>query len=136
MKNNLSKISAVFLGVLVLFSSLGFTVSAHLCGGNKVLTAVGFVKKDLSCGMKQSSRNCPNGNHINTLCCQNIFDYHHIEDGAKKNTHKTKTNKLFAFTYSTVITRVKIRTFQISPLFIPPPNRVKNIIFDTQSFLI
>ena len=120
----------------MVFSSLGFTVSAHLCGGNKVLTAIGFVKTELSCGMKKTNNKCPNSNHIRTICCQNIFDYHHMEEGTEKNKPETEISSTDLAGFPVEITKTKIVKPQVSPFYTTPPNRVENIILHTQSFLI
>ena len=131
------KASAVVLSLMVLFSSFGFTVSSHFCGGEKIMSAIGFVKTDLSCGMKQKPTSCPIKDEIQSTCCQNIHDYHHIEDNVKKDRLEIFTpdfTQVFCLTelkpvYSLALTQTYYSDFS-------PPLIVKNITLVHQSFLI
>lgn len=137
MKSIISKISATFLGVLILFSSFGFTVSTHLCGGQKVKSAVGFVKSELTCGMKLDNNRCPKKNQLQNTCCQNIHEYHHIEDNVIKEKVEIITTDIspryFDF-YPNIISEVTLT--QIYFNVNPPPLLVRDVIVFHQTFLI
>lgn len=130
-------VGAILLSLMVLFSSLGFTVSTHFCGGEKIMSAVGFVKTNLTCGMKEKPNLCPEKNQISSSCCQNIFEYHHIEDNVKKERAEIFVPD-FAQTfyyselkplYSIAVKRTYFDGFS-------PPLIVENITLVHQTFLI
>lgn len=134
---NFQRVSAFVLSLMVLFSSFGFTVSTHLCGGEKIMSAVGFVKTDLTCGMKKRATSCPNKDEIQSTCCQNIHEYHHIED----NVSKEKT-EIFIPDFAPVFFDIGL-----TPLFdlalnqtyfndFSPPLIVKDFRVALQTFLI
>ena len=137
LKHLFSKISASLLLLLVLFGSFGFTISTHFCGGEMVKSAVGFSKKDVSCGMKMSKAKCPNKNHLQKTCCQNIYDFYHLEDEFQKD----------AFTFSVpeyhlefpIVAKLRtypVRIFQNAYIIHPPPKLLQNKVVLHQSFLI
>ena len=133
----LHKVGSFLLGLMVLFSSFGFTVSSHFCGGEKIMAAVGFVKTDLSCGMKMKPTLCPEKNQIGSSCCQNVFEYHHLEDNVKKELAEifvpdfvqTFCNLELIPLYSSVLNRIYFDDFS-------PPLIVMNITLVHQTFLI
>ena len=137
LKSIISKIGSLFLGVLVLFSSFGFTVSTHLCGGDKIKSAVGFVKTDLTCGMKKVTSQCPQKNQLQSVCCQNIFEYHHIEDNVKK-----EKAEIFVPDFKLDFNQIELKSLSRIALNLTyfndfsPPLIVKNIPVIHQSFLI
>lgn len=51
MKEFLLKVSACFMSVIVLFSTLSFSVDMHYCGNN--LVDIAFFKEAKTCGMEQ-----------------------------------------------------------------------------------
>jgi hypothetical protein len=122
---------------MVLFSSFGFTVSSHFCGGEKIMSAVGFVKTDLTCGMKKKPNLCSNKNQIKSTCCQNVFEYHHLEDNVKKERAEifvpdfvqTVCNLDLKPLYRRVVKRTYFDDFS-------PPLIVENITVVHQTFLI
>jgi len=76
LKQILHKILASFLALVVLFSSLSFTVNQHLCHGKVVSTS--YFTKAKSCGMNIGF--CKNDNssesHLNrTSCCKDITEF-------------------------------------------------------------
>lgn len=44
----MNKIFSVILGFVILITSMGFTVSSHVCGGKKVKTVVSVGATDVS----------------------------------------------------------------------------------------
>lgn len=137
MKSFTSKIFSLFLGALILLSSFGFTVSTHLCGGQKIKSAVGFVKVELTCGMKMDPTRCPQQNEIHTVCCQNIFDYHHLEDNVKKEKVEIVHLDFIPHIYpSKIIKPIEIAYLPRRNCNYLPPIRVKGFAVVYQTFLI
>lgn len=137
LKSIISKIGVLFLSVLVLFSSFGFTVSTHLCGGEKIKSAVGFVKTDLTCGMNKTTNHCPQKNQLHSTCCQNIFEYHHIEDNVKKERTEIFVPD-FTRNFNQVELKSRLRVALNRTYFndFSPPLIVLDITLVHQSFLI
>ena len=69
MKKVFGKIFASILAVLVLFSTLSFTVDQHFCGGFLVDSAV-FTKANI-CGMEMSSATSAEASITKEPCCAN-----------------------------------------------------------------
>lgn len=137
MESIILKIAAILLGVLILFSSFGFTVSTHFCGGEKIKSAVGFVKTDLTCGMKKETSKCPQHNQIQSECCKNVFEYHKIEDNVKKEVAEIAIPKFIqVFQLINLGFLVQISLDNIYFNNFSPPLIVKNITVVFQTFLI
>jgi hypothetical protein len=122
---------------MVLFSSFGFTVSSHYCGGEKIKSAIGFVKTDLTCGMKKKPNLCPNKSHIKSICCQNVFEYHNLEDNVKKERAEIFVPD-FVQTFRQLAVKPLIDVVLKRTYFndFSPPLIVKNITLVHQTFLI
>ena len=137
MRKVFRRIGSLLLVGMILFSSFGFTVSSHYCGGEKIMSAIGFVKTDLSCGMKKRAASCPNKDEIRTNCCQNIFEYYHVEDNIKK-----EMVEIFVPDFAQLIfpleTQLLLSVALIHTYFndFSPPLIVKNITIVHQTFLI
>ncbi len=84
--------------MLMLCSSIGFTVSKHFCGGELVKSSLGFVKEDLSCGMNQMENVCPiKGESMTSNCCENGYEYCHLKDQVKKESSEIRSLLDFAY---------------------------------------
>ncbi|MFT4754976.1 MAG: hypothetical protein ACI85Q_002540 [Salibacteraceae bacterium] len=137
LKSIIATIASSFLGTLVLLSSFGFTVSTHLCGGEKIKSEVGFVKVELTCGMKMDTSRCPQKNEIHTVCCQNIFDYYHMEDHVKKEKVEILNLEIDPTFYPLIIRRpIAVRDVTTFNTAFLPPIRVKGFAVVYQTFLI
>ena len=142
MKWLLSKIGSSFLILLVLFGTFGFTISSHLCGGEVVITALSFVKKDLKCGMQKSPQNCPkhssSNSNLKDICCQNVFDYQHLNNDLQQGKLVVKTTKnVVVAPVSTDQILALIKNNEVfSNTHYNPPNRVENIVLVNNSFII
>jgi len=103
MKHFLHQISSVLMAIVVLFSTMSFTLSEHYCGGDLVDSSL-FTKVDV-CSMdlqKSSSENdsCDNNNN----CCKDIIK--HIEGQSDLKINFSSLNleqqqfvASFAYTY-------------------------------------
>ena len=136
MGNFLKKVTVLFLGFLVVFSSIGFSVSSHLCGGSVVLTSVDIIKKNLTCGMKKDKNKCPNKSHIRKICCQNTFQYFHILEGLDKQV-ALELNKTVALLPFPNEIEINITTLN-NPVFehYIPPIWIADLVVEHQCYLI
>ncbi len=129
-------ISSILIGVLVLLNSFGFTVSTHFCGGEKVKSAIGLTKIDLSCGMKKEKENCPQQDELHSSCCVNVFDYHNLDETVKKDVVELK--KITFFTPILPIIKAAFTTQQVCNVnhLFSPPLLVKDYTISLCSYLI
>ena len=65
----MSKIFSVILSFVILITSMGFTVSSHICGGKKVKTVLSVGAADVSCGMEKNENNCATKKQMKPNCC-------------------------------------------------------------------
>ena len=66
----MNKIFSVILSFVILVTSMGFTVSSHICGGKKVKTVLSVGVADVSCGMEKNANNCATKKQMKPNCCQ------------------------------------------------------------------
>lgn len=138
MKKTIQLVFSFSLIMLVLFSTVGFTVSKHICGGEVVLTAVGFSKKELSCGMEKKKTKCPHHKSVKEPCCSNEFELHQLEENFKDITSVPLPTqlKMAVVDFKTV----SIKTFEVKKVptfcFESPPVRIQDFQILFQSMLI
>lgn len=66
----MKKFFSVILSLVILITSMGFTVSSHVCGGKRVKTVISVGKADVSCGMEKNANNCASKKQMKPNCCQ------------------------------------------------------------------
>ena len=137
MKKVFAKIFASTLAVLVLFSTLSFTVDQHFCGNFLVDSAI-FTKAK-TCEMEMNSATSAEASVTKEPCCTNKKVEVKGQDELKQNFNNLDfQQQLFitGFVYS------HLQVFEFSePDFIPfkdysPPKLVCNIQLQDQVFLI
>jgi hypothetical protein len=142
MKQLFTKISSVLLAIVVVFSTMSFSISEHYCGDYLVDT--GIFSKAESCGMEMET-DLVNAITIDgcsiekSNCCQDLVK--HIEgqqilkvDNSSLSIEKQNIVAAFLFSY--------LHIFEDFPLEITPyqnytpPLIVKDILLLDQVFLI
>jgi len=66
----MNKIFSVILSLVILTTSMGFTVSSHICGGKKVKTVFSVGVADVSCGMEKKANDCSSKKQMKKNCCE------------------------------------------------------------------
>jgi hypothetical protein len=66
-------IFSLILSLVILITSMGFTVSSHVCGGKKVKSVVSLGTADVSCGMEKKANNCSTKPIMKDNCCEDEF---------------------------------------------------------------
>lgn len=135
----LHKILAIIIALVVLFSSLSFTVEKHVCMGQVTDTSY-FAKAD-NCGM--ISDECDVNNSLETKikkekCCNNIqelFPGNQNEQQALQNFEINKVQFALAFNF-TYLDLFKQKNEFIPFIEYSPPLVGKDIIVLYQNFLI
>ena len=136
MKKGLVNISALIMALIVLFSTLSFTIEKHICAGEVADVALfGDLER---CDM-------PDSDHKNLLsfkktsCCQDEFNFVQSSNTELKPSHKSKLQTqvfaaLFTYTYLNIFENSE----KDSNLFLRynPPNIFKNIPILYETFLI
>ena len=137
MKKVFCKIVASILAVLVLFSTLSFTVDQHFCGSFLVDSAV-FTKAE-TCGMEMSSAASTEASITKESCCTNKKLEVKGQDELKQSFNNLDFQQQV---FITGLVYAYLKLFEVSePDFIPfkdysPPKLVCNIQLHDQVFLI
>ena len=134
----MKQLLSFILSLVILITSMGFTVSSHTCGGRKVKTVVSIVNADVSCGMESKTNDCSTQPQIKNNCCQDDFQF--IQN------HEDYTQQITVFDFSTdfivafINSYIELFETEISELDFftdhSPPPLIKNIPVIIQSFLI
>jgi hypothetical protein len=134
----MKNIFAVILSFVFLITSMGFTVSSHICGGKKVKTVWGIGAADVSCGMEATQNNCIAGAQMNSNCCQDEYQKIQIEEDYNQQLVKEIFLSDFNLVFVATLNK-SIPTTTVPTLFFKdysPPPLVRNIPVLVKSFLI
>lgn len=139
----MKKVVSIVLMLAFVFSTTGFTIGTHYCGGEAVKSALILLNHDLDCGMETTKRECKkqggdqNYPHIQTKpCCQNEYQSFQVDETFKTPVSEAISFKVVASAY----TAPKPVCNNISTLpqyiyYVPPlPEQDRQVFF--QSFLI
>lgn len=73
----MKKLFYLSMTVLILFSSMGFTIATHYCGGYEVTSRFMLGEGELSCGMSGIESNFTQYGNLESLnrnsCCENQY---------------------------------------------------------------
>lgn len=135
----MKKIFSVILSLVILFISMGFTVSSHKCGGKRVKTVLNIGITDVSCGMENTSnKKCADKNQMKSNCCQDEFQAIQLNDNYTKITSFEHFSPSFTIAFVAILVdllpNVKIPHLFFKNYLRPP--LVKDIPILVQSFLI
>lgn len=135
MKKIISNIAALFLAVLVLFSSVSFTVEKHLCGGQVFSESV-FGKAE-KCGMEDGycAIENSNGSFSKKSCCKDEIQLINGSVFKSESTLKfdNKQQNLVGFNlinYSIFSPINNSRIIQFNNYFPPPNTHNFNILYE------
>jgi hypothetical protein len=134
----MKNIFLVILGLMILVTSMGFTLSSHICRGKRVKTIVGVVTGDVSCGMEKVENNCVTGEQMKSDCCQDEFQKIQNDNDYTQRQVKFDTFHDFAVIFIDVFNNL-LPTSSIRTTFYKeysPPPIIRNIPVMVQSFLI
>jgi hypothetical protein len=129
---------SVILSLVILATSMGFTVSSHICGGKKVKTELSIGATDVSCGMEKNANNCTSKKQMKPDCCK--------DEVQLIQNDKDYTQRLISFDFSPnfliafITSYVKLFENETTEIdffldYSPPP-LIKDIPVLIQSFLI
>ncbi|MCB0408855.1 MAG: hypothetical protein KDD29_01475 [Flavobacteriales bacterium] len=134
----MKKLLAIILSCIILVMSMGFTISSHICGGERVETVIGIANADVSCGMEKEDRTYSNGERIKSNCCQDEFQLVKMEEDYTQQYDKVEFNKGFVAVLFTIV--FDLFSSEASQEFFysdySPPPLVRDIPVLIQSFLI
>ena len=134
----MKKIFSVILSLVILFTSMGFTLSSHYCGGKKVKTVLSVVNADVSCGMEEKKGDCTTGEQMNSACCQDEFQKIQMDEESIQPLTGVNFSADFLIVFVGLYIDVFENTITEKDFFNDhsPPPLVKNIPVLVQSFLI
>lgn len=128
----------VILSLVILVTSMGFTVSSHICGGRSVRTLISIGRADVSCGMEKDVSECSTNSIMKNNCCQDIFQL--IQNDENYTQQHTSLDFFPNFLVAFVTSYVELIKYeQLKDDFILnkyPPPVVKDIPILIQSMLI
>ncbi len=127
------RILAVTLSVLVLISTLTFTVEKHYCGNHLVDTAI------LSSAKKCGGMDAEDITYTSKPCCKDTVDVVEGQDELTKNEARTfdlETITLFSFVYTFEELFKSLEKPLIPHKNYAPPNIVKDIHVLDETYLI
>lgn len=134
----MKKLFSVILSCIFLITSMGFTVSSHICGGKRVKTEFGLTTSDVSCGMENDESNCLDGEQMKSNCCQNQFHTIQMNEDYTQQLTKVNFSQNFAIVFVAVLYNLLPNT-TVQTIFYKdysPPPLIRDIPVMVQSFLI
>ncbi len=134
----MKKVFSVILSLVILVTSMGFTVSSHICGGKRVKTEFGLTTIDVSCGMEKKVSSCASEEQMKPNCCKDEFQLIQIEEDYTQQLTKINFSLDFFIAFATsYIELLHNETTEID-FFTDhsPPPLIRNIPVLVQSFLI
>lgn len=117
---------------------MGFTVSSHICGGERVKTVLNLGVSDVSCGMEEMKSTCETGKQMKSNCCQDEFQKIQINDNYTKITSFEHFSPSFTIAFVAILVDLlpNVKTQHLFFKNYSPPPLVKDIKVLIQSFLI
>jgi len=134
----MKKIFSVILSLVILVTSMGFTVSSHICGGKKVKTELSIGATDVSCGMEKNTNNCTSNKQMKSNCCKDEYQLiQNDEDFSQQITHFDFSPDFLIAFITSYVELFENETTEID-FFAnhSPPPLIKDIPVLIQSFLI
>ncbi len=136
---NVKQVFSIAIASLVLFSSLGFSVATHYCGGKKIMSELVLADGDLSCGMIEKTCATPSeyGFSFNKVCCENELIAVDLDDDFKLDIAQVHdaTDFVIAFVYVFLLPNFTTSATSNTVVYSPPPlKQNRQILF--QSFLL
>ena len=139
MKRILTKILSFFLTILVLFSSVSFTVKKHLCGGR--VYSESFFGKAEKCGMDDDACELAVNNtcYSKKSCCEDEIQFingsiFEKETTVKLNNKQPQYLSVFVLIDAVAVSQNENKSTHFKNYFPPPNTHNFNILY--QVFLI
>ncbi len=135
----MKKIFSAILSLVILFTSMGFTVSSHECGGKRVKTVLSIGNANVSCGMETTTGDCESSTKkMKANCCKDEFQKIQLNDDYTQTTTFVHFSPDFTTVFAAILfdllPNVSTQSFFFKN-YLPPP-LVKDIKVLVKSFLI
>ncbi|MGB0431462.1 MAG: HYC_CC_PP family protein [Bacteroidia bacterium] len=134
---------AILLAFFMLFSSVGFAMNTHFCGGKLVKSSFSLGIHNPDCGMGNLDATCEHKQSKDEKfqsegCCKNMHQVVEMDDGIELqlDTEKLYPNFLIAFTYAFMASLVLKEEINVCYSEFSPPLPDKDIQVLFQTFLI
>ncbi len=137
MKSAISKITSFVIALLVLFSTLSFTVEKHFC--RDVLVDISYIGNASSCGMELKKDSCNTSVIKKKNCCKDVTENIKGQDNLKvtsieKLAFEQHFAVFFAITYTNLF--VNLTNKIVLHKNYSPPNLVSDIQVLHEVFII
>lgn len=134
----MKKAFSFILSFVFLLSTMGFTVSTHICGGKRVKSKFSLAKAEVSCGMEVDSAPCSKQTTIKSNCCQNEYQKVQIDDDYAPETAQWASVFLTMLAYQPSMEILFYPQTTQNDFFsdYSPPPLIKNIPILINAFLI
>ena len=98
------KLIAILLSILILSSSVGWTMNRHVCEGKVVKSSISIGLAEIDCGMKKEETDCnsdlPTKDQLNSNpCCQNLHEVFQLEENIDIQNSEKPVNSVFVFAF-------------------------------------
>jgi hypothetical protein len=139
----LKKAIAISLALLMLASSVGFSMNTHFCGGKAVKTSFSIGLHNPDCGMANMDEVCEfkplSEDQLEPKpCCENQHQVLHLDENAKVSSASIGLNPVFFIAFVHVLLEPNIfadQAFVHYTHYTPPiPDKDIQVLF--QAFLI
>lgn len=139
----MKRVASILLSLLILLSSIGYTVASHYCGGQMVKAKLMYVHNSIDCGMNGMLNSCAeqeetSGSILKKQCCENEFSRFQLENQLKTSELQAPINTevvvMFVYTYLNLF--LSNTTEGVIPSDYTPPPNIKDIPVQNQVFLI
>ncbi|MGB1042821.1 MAG: HYC_CC_PP family protein [Tenacibaculum sp.] len=100
MKQLFNKIASIMMALVVVFSTMSFTINSHFCGGTLISTS--YFSKAKTCGMEMKQENNNKECSITKKnCCKDVTQLIEGQDSLKKSALDTLSfdQQLFIATF-------------------------------------
>jgi len=113
----------IVLIINLLSSTIGITLTSHICAGKTIKSALNIGKSDISCGMKMKTckKYNPLENSLKRECCKNIYEKINMDNFHIYNLNIKIFNFFIKEFYYKVIELKPIATQVIYPTIKGPP---------------
>ncbi len=137
MKNSIRNISVIFMAMIVLFSTLSFTIDMHYCGDR--LVDLALFKEAKTCGMNLQSNKIATCSVTKKSCCSDKELTFEGQNELKHSVDKITMEQQvfvasFCFSYAILFQDTENETLNFTEY--PPPLMVKDIYLLNETFLI
>jgi hypothetical protein len=77
---SMKKLFSISFAFLILLSGMHLSIATHTCGGEIAAVKWSFTGEKATCGMEESTENCPAEKSVSTNCCHNEVSVYAVDN--------------------------------------------------------